>query len=622
MSNSLRNPALPFLPGFTLSDPTRTNFAKSHTFDVRNGVAVFDGSAPGIGGSPLPGQRPRSTRTQGRSFASTVGVSDESLPSFIAFDRKVLRFFAYFQEGVVETRYEAYRVRRVKIYYYLEDDSIQVNESRDDNSGIPQGVLLKRHQVPKTDDSGAHYTFDDLNLGTEVTFYGITYRIVDCDEFTKNFFQRANVALGPVGEYPVDPHAIRQAESRPHPRQTVAPNPEKLALRQFLRNDRQVLRFFAVWDDREQPYAGASVFARRQRLPRQLQGLPDPRTCDYVRDNELAIGHTLTVFNRPFLLYDADGFTKQYYRERYGRTEAELTPLTLPRESKVVPVREIPPYQGIGSEEDSLASVTQLVPKPPKRHISIRPELGIADERIFRFQARFAEPGPEDSDRRFIISAFLADETLAVFEPPLRNSGVISGKFMERRRVKRAGSDTEYIKPWDLHVGEVINISGHRFLLLEADDYTYRSQLAAKRGCDFIPPGSALITVPGAAQQEAPVRRPGQPSVVDVQKALGQIKGALAQAGTEAADIVRQCETEGSGQVPVTALRRCLVEWGLPMTEEIALALMDEFDPVGTGSLSGQAFISAIDQASPLPLPAVPAPSSTAPAAASATSGR
>jgi hypothetical protein len=50
----------------------------------------------------------------------------------------VLRIFGYFKESVVESAVENWRVRRVVIYYYLEDDSIHVAEPRQDNSGLPQ----------------------------------------------------------------------------------------------------------------------------------------------------------------------------------------------------------------------------------------------------------------------------------------------------------------------------------------------------------------------------------------------------------------------------------------------------------------------------------------------------
>ena len=64
----------------------------------------------------------------------------ESAPAWVAFDRKVLNFSGYFQENVNITKNdEQFRIRKVKVYFYLEDDSVQVNEPQIENSGIPQG---------------------------------------------------------------------------------------------------------------------------------------------------------------------------------------------------------------------------------------------------------------------------------------------------------------------------------------------------------------------------------------------------------------------------------------------------------------------------------------------------
>ena len=64
---------------------------------------------------------------------------------------QVLLFNAYFKQTLNESDKEYYRVRPVKIYYYLEDDSISVVEPIVENSGIPQGKLIKRQRLPKND---------------------------------------------------------------------------------------------------------------------------------------------------------------------------------------------------------------------------------------------------------------------------------------------------------------------------------------------------------------------------------------------------------------------------------------------------------------------------------------
>ena len=48
---------------------------------------------------------------------------------------------------------QSYRVHKCVLLFFLEDDTIQISEPHERNSGIPQGVLLRRHRVPK--DEGA-----------------------------------------------------------------------------------------------------------------------------------------------------------------------------------------------------------------------------------------------------------------------------------------------------------------------------------------------------------------------------------------------------------------------------------------------------------------------------------
>ena len=55
----------------------------------------------------------------------------------------MLRFYGYFQEAVQEKREEQYRIRKSVILFYLEDDTIQVNEPVMVNSGIPQGMPVQ-----------------------------------------------------------------------------------------------------------------------------------------------------------------------------------------------------------------------------------------------------------------------------------------------------------------------------------------------------------------------------------------------------------------------------------------------------------------------------------------------
>ena len=61
---------------------------------------------------------------------------EDFVPAHVTFDKRVLLFEAYFKQTVHESPNEFYCIRPVKIYYYLEDDSISVVEPVVNNSYV------------------------------------------------------------------------------------------------------------------------------------------------------------------------------------------------------------------------------------------------------------------------------------------------------------------------------------------------------------------------------------------------------------------------------------------------------------------------------------------------------
>lgn len=45
------------------------------------------------------------------------------------------------------------------------------------------------------------------------------------------------------------------------------------------------------------------------------------------------------------------------------------------------------------------------------------------ESNLLRFLAQFITTDPIDKDRKFIVSYYLSDDTIQVFEPPQRNTG-------------------------------------------------------------------------------------------------------------------------------------------------------------------------------------------------------
>lgn len=77
---------------------------------------------------------------------------------------------------------------------------------------------------------------------------------------------------------------------------------------------------------------------------------------------------------------------------------------------------------------------------------------------------------PEDKGRRFILSFYLSDDMISIFEPQVRNSGIIGGKFLEKSRVPKPGSSMDnptYYGPADFAIGAVVEgevVSDYSFL--------------------------------------------------------------------------------------------------------------------------------------------------------------
>ena len=170
------------------------------------------------------------------------------------YDRKVLRFYGYFQEHVVEDKIENFRVRRVVLLYHLDDDTIFINEPKIENSGILQGKFVKRHGAPKSDGSG-NYHWKDLAVQTNVEMYGKVFRIVDADEFTRAFYQDQGVQLAEAEAFPEDNFSKgrlllefkmnppEMGEIKEYRETQLGGGHPNRGLQQFLENDRNVLSF-------------------------------------------------------------------------------------------------------------------------------------------------------------------------------------------------------------------------------------------------------------------------------------------------------------------------------------------------------------------------------------------
>ncbi len=181
-------------------------------------------------------------------------ITEQFQPDWVKLEKQVLRFYGYFKESVVELKVEHSRIRKLTLYYYLVDDSINITEEREMNSGIPQGAFLKRGKVKK--DAVSYMNFKDLRVGDSICIYGKYIRLYDCDDYTREYYNGLGMSQPTCEEVPVDNmHECKKDKVLPQKDNLMKDylehrlgggrvRPQK----QFLENDRKVLRFNAKFD--------------------------------------------------------------------------------------------------------------------------------------------------------------------------------------------------------------------------------------------------------------------------------------------------------------------------------------------------------------------------------------
>lgn len=190
---------------------------------------------------------------------------------------------------------------------------------------------------------------------------------------------------------------------------------------------------------------------------------------NYMTCEEIYPGQPIIAFNRAYNILGVDDYTRAFYVNKLGR-EFNLGSVKMP-EAPEPTERQIPPYNGFGNEVDTLGYIYDLIPKKPKGDFFKSVD---NDKKILRYTARFNTRVPEDIDRRFIISFYLADDSISIYEPAVKNSGIIEGPFLRRNKYKNVDKNNLWITPTDLPIGGNIKINGYSYSILSCDEYTVK----------------------------------------------------------------------------------------------------------------------------------------------------
>merc|ERR1719181_1839442 len=280
-------------------------------------------------------------------------------------------------------------------------------------------------------------------------------------------------------------------------------------------------------------------------------GRVDPGTMETFTEADFAVGREVQINGATFLIYGCDEFTRDYYTKVYG-VYFEDIPVVFD-ESAERPQVVIPPHVAPGSEEDSLGSFLYLIPKVPKKNFRRMME---NDRKILRFMARLDTDAPEDQGRIFVIKYFLADDTVAAFEPPQKNSGIIGGKFIQRGRVKKPNSH-EYCTQADFYTGARIEFNKFGFMLYQADEYSLSYM-------ESDPESHPMSDINYIAEQLGPV--------------LKEKSGALIAS-------FKVADPAATGFVSYDALQDILSENDMELNDQVLITLMRRYDYGKNGNI-------------------------------------
>uniref|UniRef100_A0A7S1LQW8 EF-hand domain-containing family member C2 n=1 Tax=Neobodo designis TaxID=312471 RepID=A0A7S1LQW8_NEODS len=413
-------------------------------------------------------------------------------------DETVLRFLGYYSEPIPESPDESVRVHKVALLFHCVDATVLLREAAQVNSGLPQGVVLKRQTVPKP--AGGTVSVLDLNIGAAVDIFGKKVNIVDCSDSTRDYLQ--NVCGRAVPDripWPADDtyNAAVSKKLQTHPRRQLPTNDfdHKRALeamrgsgviskhapddvrtaQQFLRNRiNEHLQFAAFWDDRgrlsgdlrlvviryylendtieivenreeNSGREGANKLLCRQRVshphaPNKPPGAVQQNTfgllvkSDFLTFDDLAVGTSIRIAGNTYTIYDADSFTRKWYEENRSVKLNDTVDI-----SSVVAKGTVKPPTHFPPPHIGFGSEEDSL-RSCKSLLLKPPPIDTAKQqreagKVMIFRASLHKlQQPEDAGREFVVCFHRASDEVEITERQLRNSGIVGGKFLAKGR--------------------------------------------------------------------------------------------------------------------------------------------------------------------------------------------
>jgi len=458
---------------------------------------------------------------------------EPTLPKFVQTDKVVLRFYGYFSEDRVWDGYsplgnatvEKSLCRLLTIYFYMVDDTVEMIETKQPNSGLKGGCFFRRDALLK--DDGSRLEPIDLLVGSTVRVLSRKINITDADVFTREYFSReyditleepmsrpdelredlgAQYATGLVTAHipKTDHHGIRSTNYFDNKKniqrskqflsfdgrtlrfqsievddlnsgipKELKPGQKRYLLLYFLTNntiETRLMKFTKTNVD------DATVVLRRCELPRNWRDVHENDAKPiFYQPEDMICGNVIDCYGRFFLLVSCDEHSKKISRE-IGLPQRDIT-IAPPA---VDEIRHSIPKLGdmflaIGNEEDTLRTVHHA-PKPKK--ISANKKIEINHGKFIRARVNMIDNDTIQKTRTFLLSFYLEDDTLQIFEEAKYNSGIDSGRFLKRGKYNNdlppdRNSPRRFLAT-DMFLSNVVCVGGAKFQIVEMDSLSMK----------------------------------------------------------------------------------------------------------------------------------------------------
>lgn len=225
--------------------------------------------------------------------------------------------------------------------------------------------------------------------------------------------------------------------------------------------------------------ADAACVVRRGKVPKNWREVQRGASAVYYEPVDLICGNIIDIYGKVMLITNCNKYTKRVFSD----LEIELTPIELISrvENKV---RHPVPAQGdgflnIGSNADTLATCygsEKLVKDTSKAQRN--------QNRTLRCKLK-ALKDQGASTRSFLLTYYLEDDTLQIYEEVVRNSGYSGGNFLRRGIYENHLPDDSYssgkspggirnFQSNDIYLGNVISVNGMEMQITEIDNLSLR----------------------------------------------------------------------------------------------------------------------------------------------------